>query len=216
VISLISCAGVAATKPVLAPVDADYGHFYRVACIPPLHYFAITREDYRGDAASAASKPDARETLLPFGLYATPGFGSCALGDHVVAWNVSGADWRVHVALNGKTLVERVAILPEDHGPDPMITGFELVLETIKDTHELTVYGIWEPRSAKQKKTIGLALSDARVREWFPRCNAEKDACATYHFIQFPASLAPAHPAAKKPAKPKASSSNLHTKKPGN
>jgi len=200
----------------LVPVDADYGHFYRVACIPPLHYFAITREDYRGDAAAGSLTPDMREALVPYGLYASPGFGTCVLGADTVAWNVSGENWRTHIALNRKTLVEQVAILPEDKGPDAMISGFELVLATAKDTHELTVYGVWEPRSKKQKKAIGLVLTDTRAKTWFPLCDADSEACATYHFIQFPALLAPAALPEKSKAKPEksaASSSNLHTKK---
>jgi hypothetical protein len=209
---IFSLNAPAFAKPVLHPLDAEYGHFYRVACIPPLHYFAITREDYRGSAAATQSQPAAREQLLPFGLYATPGFGTCTLGKHVVAWNVSGEDWRAHISLNDATVVERVAILPADDAGDPMISGFELITDAAPTVHELAVHGVWKERSEKQKRAIGLAISDVRAKRWFPKCDDETTVCATYHFIQFSADLAkPKGNKAK--AEPVGSSSNLHTPK---
>jgi hypothetical protein len=202
----------ALAKPGLNPVDAEYGHFYRVACIPPLHYFAITREDYRGSSAATQSKPAAREQLLPFGLYATPGFGTCALGKNVVAWNVSGEDWRAHISLNDTTVVERVAILPADDASDPMISGFELITDAAPGVHELAVHGVWKQRSEKQKRAIGLAISDVRAKRWFPKCDDAQTVCASYHFIQFSADLAKPK-GSKAKAEPVGSSSNLHTPK---
>jgi hypothetical protein len=211
--TVTSVPAAAATEEPMAP---EYAHFYRVACIPPLKYFAITREDYRGEAVTLAKQNSAREQLVPFGLYATSGFGTCVIGDQRIAWNVGDGDFRTHIALNDITLVDGLAILPEDDSADPMVSGFELVLDAEQGTHELAVHGVWKEPSQKQKKKIGLVLDAARAKKWFPRCDAAVgDSCTSYHFIQFPAASALPKKAEKRqktgimPGRP---SSNLHTK----
>lgn len=161
---------------------ASYGHYYRVACVPPLHYFAITREDYRGaHAKSSAITPGALEH---YGLHRTPAQGTCKLGKRRIAWQVRGEDFTTHITLNKVPLIDGVKLLPTD--ADPMLSGFELTLDYAKAVHELAVHGEWEARSAKQKKRIGLTLTGARAEGWFPRCTKQ---CASYHFIQFSSEL---------------------------
>ena len=191
-------APAAAQKPTAAaePSPALFQSFYRVSCVPALHYLAIIREDYRGEAAAAATPQSHAKALKKHGLYVNEAQGECVLAGRRAVWSVAAPDMRVTLALGGKMLVNKVALLPSPPPardkpakvkplprqpitiapkPLPVLLGFELVAPYQAGEAELTLHGQWL-RPAAPLPAAMLPLTAARFTTLFHGCEDQGDA----------------------------------------
>jgi hypothetical protein len=189
---------VAAQTPTAAAEAAPalFQSFYRVSCVPALHYLAIIREDYRGEAAAAATPQSHAKALKKYGLYINEAQGECVLAGRRAAWNVAAPDMRVTLTLDGKMLVNAVALLPSPPPtrdtqaavkplprqpitvtpkPLPVLHGFELVAPYQAREAELTLHGQWL-RPAMPLPVAMLPLTAARFVTLFQGCDRQREA----------------------------------------